>query len=306
MIAGAKQVFRLSAAGLVATIVALMAPAWASAEDQHLLKQYKVERHLDLNAGQSIDEHVSCEPGDYALDGMWRVDSVDQDQTPPLTDDLRSVHFRASYGDGDNPGKWHFDVTNEAGGRAQLKLFLTCLGSQTEPNDHRHGIGIGPRLSSPASHAGGIAGFNHATTCASGQIAVAPGFKTTSGRVRIRGQYPSGPEVRRWFWEFDFEGAGSVDLRQRCLGLYTGRYAGHYHKIKRSFRPAFYPGGERLIPPSSVKEEEVSCDDLAKGMMGAWYIKPGDHPHGWYLGMDPRLKTRAFKFQNTSTTDNPQ
>ena len=70
---------RLLAFALLLTVAgALLLPAIASASPTHFTKVYKIEKQLDLNGHQSAHEHLYCEAGDYAIDGMWRVDNVDQ------------------------------------------------------------------------------------------------------------------------------------------------------------------------------------------------------------------------------------
>ncbi len=68
-------------AGVVAALAALALPAGALAADghkSHVLKLYKVEQHVDLE-GEDGTYVVTCPDGDYALDGMWRIDNVEQD-----------------------------------------------------------------------------------------------------------------------------------------------------------------------------------------------------------------------------------
>ena len=102
---------------------------------------YKVEKHVDLSGefpDQNLHEHVYCNPGDIALDGMWRVDHVDQASPPDTYGDERDVSVLASYGDDIDRTKWHFRMTNFADGDAQIKLFATCIrGTVEQAYGHR-------------------------------------------------------------------------------------------------------------------------------------------------------------------------
>src|SRR3954454_22360370 len=136
---------RLLAGLVVAAFLLLFAVSSANADTatKHFLKMYKVEKQIDL-AGEfpdnSFHEHLYCDAGDYAVDGMWRVEHVDQ-ANAQLGEfgDERDVRFDASYGDDVDPTKWHFRGINNADGRAQVKLWVTCLGGQTnEVAGHTH------------------------------------------------------------------------------------------------------------------------------------------------------------------------
>ena len=133
---GTRASVRLLLGALLAFVAgAMLLPAASQAAPNHFLKIYKVEVQVDLDGGEYAHEHVYCNPGDYAIDGMWRVDNVDQANPQiGIFGDLRDVSVSRSYSDlqqGGDPAKWHFEMTNHADGRAQLKIFSTCLGSKT-------------------------------------------------------------------------------------------------------------------------------------------------------------------------------
>ena len=116
----------------------------------HEVYMYKVEKHVDLSGeypdNYSGDVYLSCNDGDYALDGMWRVDHVDQPSTNHVPDstaiynDERDVIFYTSVL-GRPTSQWHYRFENFADGNAQVKLFLTCIRHDTEQTaGHTHGI----------------------------------------------------------------------------------------------------------------------------------------------------------------------
>src|SRR3954452_8802336 len=132
---------------------ALVAPALprsAMAGQAHLVKLYKVEKHVDLQ-GQDSSYTVTCPNSDLALQGMWRVDDVEQGNdfcdldgpggtwgttTAPAANDhadwdvLRSV--RPTEVDATSDSTYRFEFTPLSGGDAQLHLWVTCLGHRSE------------------------------------------------------------------------------------------------------------------------------------------------------------------------------
>ncbi|HMW46340.1 MAG TPA: hypothetical protein PKD47_10675, partial [Solirubrobacterales bacterium] len=102
---------RLLAFALLTVAGALLLPAIASASPTHFTKVYKIEKQLDLNGHQSAHEHLYCEAGDYAIDGMWRVDNVDQANPQiGIFGDMRDITVTRSYSDlqqGGDRTKWH-------------------------------------------------------------------------------------------------------------------------------------------------------------------------------------------------------
>src|SRR5688500_5555179 len=59
-------------------IAAIGMPSSALAGKSHHLSPYKVEEHVELE-GEDGEYTLSCKNDDVAIDGMWRVDNVDQD-----------------------------------------------------------------------------------------------------------------------------------------------------------------------------------------------------------------------------------
>jgi hypothetical protein len=57
------------------------------------------------------------------------------------------------------------------------------------------------------------------------------------------------------------------------------------------------------IPAQQTSEVQVICGEHYKAMLGAWDFT-GFHTVLWYLGMDPRPKSRSFKVLNTGPAIN--
>ncbi len=302
----------------LAIVAAFASPAAAAPGKPHEVYIYKVEKHVDMSGefpDQYMHEHVSCNPGDIALDGMWRVDHVDQANPPDTVGDERDVIFTASYGDGIDPTKWHFRAHNYADGNAQIKLWTTCIrGTVEQAYGHTHNVVVSNQWVDNA-HTSLAAGsgneFDHLNSCGPGELAVAPGFNFNMAgvgnddhRVRIFRSWPT-PNFRSWHWAFLVEDSGvDVTLYLRCLQIKTSAAGSgpHAHNLQWSWRPNGYAGFHDALNVLGTQERRVNCDDGANGSfyqdykaaVGAFWI---DDPfHVWFLGMDPRPKQRAFKY----------
>lgn len=280
----------------------LLVPAVASAAPSHFTKVYKVEKHVDLNGGQYVHEHVYCSPGDYAVDGMWRVDHVDQENPQiGVFGDMRDVSVTRSYSDLAQDGdrtKWHFEMTNYADGRAQVKLFGVCLGGKTVENSHQHKIKIrAKKLTAwfPSGH-----DFSDpALACQPGEVAVGPGFKLLSGgKVWQAASWAGNPLHSSWNWDFVVSHPSSIELSILCLKKKTTKKWGHRHNLRLALKPGWWPQGARTVEKKKVAEKKVACKS-AKALVGAWGIAAAHRDRLHFLGMDPRPKSRAFKFWNT-------
>src|SRR3954453_3627414 len=175
---------------LAITAFALALPASAHAGGAHLLRLYKVEKHVDLEGDAQYN--LKCLNGDYAVDGMWRVDQVDQDNDLP-GNIKEYVAVYAAFPDSSDKSEYHFTLENLAGGDSQVKLFLPCLGKTTEPDGYVNSFNLSSRKSD--SHSGGPGlGFGFmppGQECGNGEIAVAPGFEFTNGSGRLVGSRTS-------------------------------------------------------------------------------------------------------------------
>jgi hypothetical protein len=304
----------LALAAALATALAPMAvgaglsDATAASPKQHQLTTYKVEKQLDIPGefpDNSVHDHLYCNPGDYALDGMWRVDHVDQ-ANPDLgvSGDERDIRVDASYGDDVDPAKWHFRIVNDTvGANAQLKLFVTCLAANTEgQNGHSHPVVLSSRTTRTVGIAAVLTEWDHSTTCGANALAVAPGFNFTAGQGRIYRSWPSSATFRSWHWAFVAPDSATVSLYLRCLSLKTGGSGTgpHAHALRYTWVGG-YGGSLYHLPVGHQVNRELACGDQEKGMVGAFWIN--DPFHVWFLGMDPRPKIRNFRYWNDGGGD---
>jgi hypothetical protein len=310
---------------------------------RHHLKMYKVEKVFDVEGDALVREFesISCDengPGvadnDLATDGMWKVVDVDQDEfgSRPLSE----VRVYASYSDPANPAKWNFEFENLNEERAQLKLYVACLGRDTRPNKgHQHewlsslvinenqsgvapagpntrikaatGPVVGPNAQFPVANSGEV--------CDPGYIAVSPGFQWHSGygdtyqSIYRRAQDPAA--WRDWIWGFWVHpGAFNVEVSHRCLRIKTGTAGAkpHAHNLVFDFEPSYLPpftvigpDPDGAGPGQNIETRVRNCDSHEKGMVHSFDIDPQELGQNlWFLGMDPRIKSRAYKIENKS------
>ncbi|GAA1159776.1 hypothetical protein [Nocardioides aquiterrae] len=299
----------------LAIVAAFASPASAAPGKPHEVYIYKVEKHVTMSGefpDQYLHDHVFCDPGDIALDGMWRVDHVDQAQPPEFVGDERDVVFTASYGDTADQSKWHFRAHNYADGDAQIKLFATCIrGSVEQAYGHTHGIVVrnlpvdstNTALPVDTDPAFGANEWDFNGSCNSTELAVAPGFNFSGDDFRVR-EYRSwlSPDYLSWHWAFLVQDPGAdVSLYLKCLQIKTATTNGHAHNLFWSWRPDGFNGFHGNLT-SGNREYRLNCDDNPggasyqdyKAAVGAfWLTNPW---HTWFMGMDPRPKQRAFRF----------
>src|SRR4051794_7181082 len=306
---------RMIVLGAIAALAAMALPSSASAK-AHLLKLYKVEKHVDLT-GQDDIYTVTCPDGDLALDGMWRIDNVDQDNDytydpfptgNPGFDVLRSVRPTMSRATSDS--SFDFSFTPLSGGDVQIKLWVTCLGKKTSPNGHFVTWDIVPGGSTSVDDTAMLGSGTATGACPNG-IVVQPGFQVMAGDADLVTSRPTSPADTTWQWRWDFVGVSpfQANLYWNCLDLRSNPAPdGHRHRIVKQFRSndpgAPYNSTISSSPPlilhHAVREATLHCGDHYKGMIGGWNHGFGHAGYGflWYLGMDPRIKSRSFKWIN--------
>jgi hypothetical protein len=299
--------------GALLAAAALALPAGAHAHSHHLVL-YKAERQIELTTPfEPAGFAVSCRAGDSALDGMWRVDEVEWHGVD-RHDRVKAIHPLWSHNaaTGTIGSTWTFGFENHAGGRAQVKLFATCLGRRTARGvSHTHGFHVGARRVLSYEHAGPAGEpvtLTHANACPAGWRAVAPGFRWTHGApmppaaVPPHGQifrwYPQNSGHRNWTAGFVFDPGKRVELYQHCLRLRSHGTFGassHSHRIVPRFRTTF-----AWLPPAAETELKIECGSRSKGIVGSWRVAPHAAHHVWWVGMDPRIRDRAYRFSNAA------
>jgi hypothetical protein len=305
---------RLGAAAI--TMVALGTlglPASAMAGKSHHLKLYKVEQHIDIEG--DLDYTISCNPGDIATDGMWRIDDVSQDNEFDTLGQWTQTVAIKSTTVAANEQDYVFRFLPIAGGDVQGKLWVTCLENPVTGNGHTHHFNTrritstqtaitAPTTSQSYTVGPGSGGGDHvAGYCPKGTyVPIAPGFDLTTtdgyGYVQKNWDATTGTDVA-WEWKFNVASAGpatdafTAKLSYRCLELRSdlGGVPAHRHRIVQQYKSK----SSLPVLRRTFRTHEVQCGEHYKGMVGEWWVS--DY-HLYYLGMDPRIKARAFKFVN--------
>ena len=281
-----------------AVVATLSGPASADADGKHRhdLDTYKREAWVEILGGQSVHQHLSCDANDIALDGMWKVDAHDGDD--------REVKATRSHRDA-TINMWHFELTNAAAGRAQVKLFVTCLDKTTgERDDHVHALGL--PVWTPAATTETISAVGEVktltATCSGTDIPVAPGFAVTGGYARLLQSWPATDTS----WQFVFmseTAAGTIQADVWCLPRTTSTVNGHSHLIDADLRPRPVDPGPfgvtETVPANATgySDYRITSRPHDEGNVGAFKIN--HYANIWYLGQDAQGQVRGFRFNNT-------
>jgi hypothetical protein len=282
--------------------------------------------------GDAGSTTLSCSPGDTVIDGMWMVKSVDQ-YHPPAPDpdedpafpssstvggtynDQRDVYVKASYPDFSDARRWNYEFNNRAYGDAQVKLYVTCIRGYTEyTNSHRHQINVRNLFASvqfTTPHAYANRTFWDGSTAAPGfscgptEYFVAPGFNLSpAGAVdhRLVASYPTN-SGRSWAWEFGASSQANVAFYGKCIDRKVGVGNGHQHSIAMKHMPSsnFAAGHGYAIQSGDPKQVQYTCDQDEPSFHGykagvGWFWMGDYWEYNWFLGMEPRPKTRVYSF----------
>jgi hypothetical protein len=329
--------------GLVgAGLAALLAPlgltlATVSAEaapvKTHNLQVYKKQVSVVLDAydpdaefdGPALANRkkftVSCAQGDFAVDGTWTVDKVDDsndENGAHVAGDESKVVVTESVGRNglgvNERNIWDFSMTNLAPARAQVTAYVVCLADSTKGGSNPdHSLTISDRIDDGFTVVGMTdTALNAGTPCPQDQVSVANGWSN-----HLDG-HESTPQVRRsWAssaaatgWQFTFRtvsnglGATSSQVTKfhRCLTLKTqgasngGAAKPHAHMLFASFDPAYASSG-RLI---SKAEDYVLTEDCkvnnAAYITSGFSLEDASAANAAYLGVAPRSRTHAWHF----------
>lgn len=288
----------------LAALLAAAGPARAGGRS-HLLGIYKVDTPVDIE-GQDGTYTARCRAGDIALDGMWRIDDVDQDNDyepapppgfgttgDPQWDVAESVLPEAAYASAIDT--YTFKFLPVGGGDIRAHLFLTCLSqATTQTAGHSHTWTVTPQ---PLQAVAVGAGSTPSTTpsCPSGQLAIANGFDWTTATARgtLAKRWPATNAVRAWEYDFVADSAGTVNVTGSCLRPSTNPAGSPAHAHRMVNRVVT---DTQVARKSSVTTLELACGALYKAGLGAWDFGANYQPTRlWFLGMDPRPKVRAYK-----------
>lgn len=311
-----------------ALALALLAPSTSMAA--HDLVIYKAEQQVDLDSDNQ-DVTVSCQPGDHALDGMWRVDHADQDDYVAYLDLLKdAVDVQKAAASGPNDSAYSFNFEKIAIGRVQVKVFVTCLGDKTSGGPHTHSFTAGAFDSSvPATYhtvplvvPGGTTQTidSSSYTCPGKRIVVSPGYAVTAvtnnndspvstepepGMTRLLESDLTSSAMNTWRWTFQNPPGldSTITLTWRCLALKVPTGGFDKHKLTTKYRTNGSPAPQ--LAKKRVSEVQLNCGDHYKAIVAGFRIDPLDYAHVWFLGMDPRIKSRAFRFLNDDTVTHP-
>jgi hypothetical protein len=304
---------RIVWAALIAAALCAFAPATSLASKRgHYLEMYKVEQQVDLGS-DSEDVSISCRGTDYVTDGMWRLDHVDQDADYGTLADLMTtgVQVTASHIVSGDRSTWTVHFIKNAAGDAQAKVWVTCLPSKTSQVDG-HTVGWVVNGNPGFTFMPGATSTFDTTLGGSGcpasgfqrAIVIAPGFEDTSPdpSARLTGSRPF-VSLKDWSWKIASP-SSTVRYSWECLELYSTTASSgpaHKHKIVPKWSDNLASPSLDVLPANTQTEVQEHCTQHSKGMVGGFWQT--ESVYTWFLGMDPRPKTRAYQFFNTDPTN---
>jgi hypothetical protein len=294
---------RIAVLALGALALVLPASASAKVETKHHLEMYKQEQHITLPEYDTNTYTLSCPGSDLAADGMWRIDEVgpynaqlaDDDESPWTVG--TGVSVIAAWPSASDT--YTFTFRNNTSEDAQMKIWVTCLGDKTAPDTHQNDLVAGPITSVDYDYTGSgqsVQPNATATSCASGEFFITPGFKVNTGQAYLFASTP-GVNLRDWTYGFYVELPGtSLTVYGRCLEDFTD-YAPlpqhHRHKIYAYLKTT----AQHFNRGNGTWEHQIHCGDHQKGLVGGFHLGNGFgwNNYTWYwLGMDPRIKSRSY------------
>lgn len=319
-----------------AAVVATSGSAEAKPAKQvktHNLQVYKKQAYISIDGVTVVDPDdefdgpatvpnvnrqkfaVACNAGDFAVDGAWTVDKVDDssaDDGSFVAGDESLVAVTESVGRNgmgvNERNIWDFSMTNLAPGRAQITAYVVCLADQTKGGSNPdHALKISDRLDDGTVNVGVTDAYLASQPCAAGQISVANGWSN------YLDGFASTPQVRRsWAssaagvgWQFTFRstaGTAKVTEFHRCLTLKTGAALNtgaakpHAHELFASFDPAYVSTG-RLIGKSEDAVVTADCNENNAAYVASGFSLEDPSAAGAaFLGVGPRHRTNAWHF----------
>lgn len=309
----------VTGAVIALALAALPASASAVTATKHHLDMYKAEKHLTLGEMDTQTVTLSCNGSDIAADGMWRVDEVgpynaqlaDPDETPWHL----GTGVRVTQSESTSISTYTFKIENRTSENAQVKFWVTCIGEQTAADTHRHKLDVyTPTWHTFTNGAGSNEfyttqwpGDGSAYGCNPGDLFIAPSWRVNSGDAESFASYPGtvgspGTDLSNWTFGFYVQpGAVDITVGGRCLKKSTLEVNGfpkkHLHKLYWNLKTTEDPSAP-FNKGNGVWEHQISCAQDQKGLVGGYDVRNGgswfSHSQYW-LGMDPRIKARAFK-----------
>lgn len=273
---------------------------------------------------------------DYAVDGMWRIDHADQDDPPQTDADLASTEVTQAELNGDGSTYDFNFIKNANGDVQLKVFVTCLRMDTDTAYGHSHPLELDGGIQTAAisgvtgpSSASGSCPDDEVLI--SPGFRYTPGtLGDPTGRELA--SYPLDPMTKaaryERTWTFDMQAAGDTAyLSYRCLKIKVGAATAGNSKHKLGVRfwgthwqpgappntngvsvftttltpdPLTRPGGE-----GRYDEVQSICGDHSKGLVSAWWQGDGggfpsdagdNKDEVTYLGQDPRLKSRSFRF----------
>ena len=318
-----KNQLRLLGGLVVSLAVAL--PGVAAAHD---LDIYKDEKDVVIK-GDGRTVTLGCDAGDYALDGTWRIEHGDQDDDDLALSSIgRAVDVLEAYPSAVDT--YTFKFAKNVLGRAQVKVFVTCLDKQTKEDDgHKHTLNIaeaaGYTRAAPYVDSSGDGVNDDTDLCGTKRTVVSTGFRLSdnldsdSDLIPYNGHVltsrPTTPTVSSgqttaisgWEWSFNLTQAPNTDITYyaSCLSRKVPAAGSDSETHKLTFK---LQGSTESAPASKASTSRFTCGAHYKAIVAGFKMETLTSftensltlKNPMFLGMTPQPKSRDYKFLNTT------
>lgn len=245
----------------------------------------KAETNWNNFAGQQTSHSVSCPDGYVMVDHALRKQGVDQGAGT-----LEDVHVVST---NLTTTQWQVEIRNATTGQAQGKLWAACLRQTTNQGGT---FTVGPVQEHWIDNflPVGDAESEFVATCGPGEMPIAVNLKAVPANINYA---PWQDQLLTQVGLYANGGPSTVvsaivhqpadtTLQWRCMSAKssTGNRM-HFSLVSET----------HTVPAGQEVEQEVTCDDDAKGVVGGW-------SGGRLNGQEPRPKTRTYWFRNTSAS----
>ncbi len=266
------------ALALTVPLVAVSTPASAAGAD---LSYTRTGKFVEVAAGATATDSVSCPSGYTAVDGGFQVDA---DSVGESTDVVVTSSNR-----GNAAGKWTTSVSNGSGDRITGRVRVTCLGNKTVGGQSLT-FGTGQATVPFGTTATDWFATAAAACPGSATIPVGSGW-TLDGDAYLLSSTVSGST---WTHYFEGAGAGSVTSTVYCVATSATSSAG---EVTLSTVPSTTAGAETTVRDGSAADATASCPEGSLAVTGTF----AELTSGvYYLGSESAYKDVRQRFYNDS------
>lgn len=274
----------LATVALVAALtVVLLVPGAESqgtvSAHEHDLRVDKREEFLEVKHS-SATKNVTCnDANDYVLAGSVRVDNVDSPGQAHQVETRTSIGVDAK--------TWKFTLLNHSGGRAQTKLFVTCVSPKTTGGLRaQHDLILSGAIERTLDFHAGVVHVQRQHCNPTEQLPVAPGI-TSGDFVQLRASVPG---IEGWHWNTQAGPAQKATFSLRCLRDRLTTADAHSHHVYMDDMMRL----ENLTVSTAIQQYAIECPSGHDAVVPLFELGTGVV----LIGSEPQGQRWVFRLQN--------